>query len=215
MNIDRPPNGSMTITQVADFDRDGDPDLLAQLEYFHPPTFVTGWFENLDGRGTFGSWRVIDNAHDRLTKLVAYDMDADEDLDVLAGSASHGNIIWYANALESDLNGDRRFDALDIDRLFAAIASGTVDRQFDLDDNGFVNELDVRHLVGRVFRTSFGDANLDGQFDSADLVKIFQASLYEDRVENNSTWATGDWNGDGEFDSADLVLAFQDGDYRS
>ena len=58
-----------------------------------------------------------------------------------------------------------------------------------------------------------GDANLDGRFDSADLVAIFTANEFEDQVAGNSTWREGDWNGDGEFTTADLVLAFTSDEY--
>ena len=36
-----------------------------------------------------------------------------------------------------------------------------------------------------------GDSNLDGEFNSADLVTVFAAAEYEDGLEANSTWATG------------------------
>ena len=58
-----------------------------------------------------------------------------------------------------------------------------------------------------------GDSNLDGIFNSTDLIVVFQAGEYEDGIANNSSWGTGDWNGDGEFDTADLVYAFQAGTY--
>ena len=66
---------------------------------------------------------------------------------------------------------------------------------------------------GRVSIISVGDANLDGVFDSSDLVQMFQAGEYENDVAGDSVWADGDFNGDGEFDSSDLVLAFQAGTY--
>ena len=62
--------------------------------------------------------------------------------------------------------------------------------------------------------TYFGDANLDGEFNSGDFVQVFQRGHYEDTVVGNSGWADGDWNGDGEFDSGDFVLAFQSGGYE-
>ena len=62
--------------------------------------------------------------------------------------------------------------------------------------------------------TYFGDANLDGEFNTNDLVSIFQAGQYEDAIEGNATWETGDWNGDGDFGTADLVFAFQDGGFE-
>ena len=59
-----------------------------------------------------------------------------------------------------------------------------------------------------------GDATLDGEFNSGDLVRVFGAGEYEDDISLNSTWATGDWDGDGDFASGDLVVAFQDGGYE-
>ncbi|MEZ6115989.1 MAG: hypothetical protein R3C28_05380 [Pirellulaceae bacterium] len=58
-----------------------------------------------------------------------------------------------------------------------------------------------------------GDSNNDGRFDTADLVRIFQAGEYRDEIAMNSTFDEGDWNQDGEFDSSDLVFAFQAGTY--
>ena len=59
-----------------------------------------------------------------------------------------------------------------------------------------------------------GDANLDGNFTSSDLVHVFQAGEFEDGLTGNSDWSDGDWNGDGEFDTSDLVLAFQEGKFE-
>ncbi len=54
-----------------------------------------------------------------------------------------------------------------------------------------------------------GDANLDGVFDSSDLVRVFQRGEYEDGRDKNSSWHSGDWNCDDEFDSSDIVEAFE------
>jgi hypothetical protein len=56
-----------------------------------------------------------------------------------------------------------------------------------------------------------GDANLDGRFNSQDLISIFQAGEYLDEISDNSTWEEGDWTCDGDFDTGDLVAAFQAG----
>ena len=76
-----------------------------------------------------------------------------------------------------------------------------------------IDQKDLRIWVKDLKRTWFGDANLDGEFNSLDLVSLLQAGQYEDGIYQNSTWATGDWNADGEFDRGDLVLALQDGGY--
>ncbi|MCA9216514.1 MAG: hypothetical protein KDB27_25770, partial [Planctomycetales bacterium] len=59
-----------------------------------------------------------------------------------------------------------------------------------------------------------GDANLDGRFDTQDLVTVFQANEYEDGIVANSTWSEGDWTCDGDFSTSDLVAAFQAGNYE-
>jgi hypothetical protein len=60
-----------------------------------------------------------------------------------------------------------------------------------------------------------GDADLNGSFDSTDLVQVLAFGEYEDGVELNSTWLTGDWDGDGDFTSGDLVVALADGGYEA
>ena len=60
--------------------------------------------------------------------------------------------------------------------------------------------------------TYFGDSNFDGEFNSGDLVKVFQEGKYE--TGQVAVWEQGDWNSDGLFDSSDLVKAFQDGGYE-
>ena len=86
--------------------------------------------------------------------------------------------------------------------------------RFDINGDRIVDRSDVDFLIVKVLDTIYGDANLDGLFNSSDLVSIFQAGEYEDDVAKNSSWSEGDWNCDGEFSSADLVVAFQSGGYE-
>jgi hypothetical protein len=83
-----------------------------------------------------------------------------------------------------------------------------------LNDDGAVDSGDISVWVKDYYRSWIGDSDLNGIFDSSDLVQVFAAGEYEDDVTRNSTWATGDWDGNGEFDSADFVFAFQDGGYE-
>ena len=77
----------------------------------------------------------------------------------------------------------------------------------DVDGNGAINLDDMRFFVKQVVGTSFGDSNLDGLFNSGDLVDVFRNGEYEDQLAGNSVWSEGDWNSDGEFDSSDFVVA--------
>jgi len=112
-----------------------------------------------------------------------------------------------------DLDGNGHLDALDIDLMAAALRAGSGANQ-DLSGDGVVDQSDLAYLVEGLMQSQFGDANLDGRFDSSDLVQVFQAGEYEDDAAGNSTWNEGDWNGDGEFDTSDLVFAFQHGSYE-
>jgi hypothetical protein len=144
-------------------------------------------------------------------------------------SLGRSNIRGYGNAASSwsatdpspgefdpgmmlgDFNDDGIVDERDIDLLAAAIVRG--DATFDLTGDHKTDAADHTYLIETIIGVPFGDSNLDGIFNSTDLIQIFQAGEYEDGVLANSTWSTGDWNGDQEFDSGDLVKAFQAGAY--
>ncbi len=118
-------------------------------------------------------------------------------------------------ALLGDFNMNLQFDAADIDLLSESIRNESTDiPRYDLDANGRLDAGDRQHWVNQIAHTFFGDANLDGRFDSGDLVSVFTAGQYEDTVPRNSTWSTGDWSGDLEFTTDDLIVAFQDGGFE-
>ena len=113
-----------------------------------------------------------------------------------------------------DVNNDGNIDVGDIDAISTAIRTGVTDAKFDLNEDGQVTRSDHVMLVTDILNTWLGDSNLDGEFNSGDFVKVFQASEFEDGIDGNSTWATGDWNGDGDFTTGDFVVAFQQGEYE-
>ncbi len=113
-----------------------------------------------------------------------------------------------------DVNSDRSLSADDIDALCQRVATGPKEARLDLDRDGRLDAADVDWLIQQVLHSTRGDANLDGVFNSDDLLAVFQAGEFEDSIANNSTWADGDWNCDGEFTTADLLRAFQAGGYQ-
>jgi hypothetical protein len=58
-----------------------------------------------------------------------------------------------------------------------------------------------------------GDADLNGEFNSSDLVSVLASGTYEADVP--ATWSTGDFDGDGRANSGDLVAALADGGYEA
>ena len=127
-----------------------------------------------------------------------------------------GGYIRVARSLwpAGDFNRSGGLDVADIDLLTAEVRLGSNTRRFDLNWDAHVDDLDRHVWIDDLKRTYFGDANLDGEFDSGDFVDVFAAGQYEDGVPGNSTWATGDWDGDAEFLSDDFVTAFAVGAYE-
>ncbi len=113
-----------------------------------------------------------------------------------------------------DFNGNGQLDAADMDLLSAEVRAGTNNLTYNLNGDNLVNGDDRDVWVNVLANTYYGDANLDGEFNSADFVEVFVAGEYEDLAAGNSGWATGDWNGDTEFDSSDFVAAFVAGGYE-
>jgi hypothetical protein len=112
-----------------------------------------------------------------------------------------------------DFNGDGVLDATDIDALTIQSAGGTHPASFDLNADALVNGADIGVWVRDLFNSWMGDANLDGEFNSSDLVTVLASGTYE--ADMDAVWSTGDFNGDGRTNSSDLVAALADGGYES
>ncbi|MCA9150685.1 MAG: pentapeptide repeat-containing protein [Planctomycetales bacterium] len=124
--------------------------------------------------------------------------------------------LTFALSETGDFDGDDFFDMDDVDLLWSAINStspaGIMGMMFDLNDDSTVDNRDVDIWVREVRQTWFGDADLNGEFNSTDLVQVFGEGRYEQG--SVARWSQGDWNLDGLFDSEDFVVAFQDGGYE-
>jgi hypothetical protein len=111
-----------------------------------------------------------------------------------------------------DFNSDGQLNEADVNLLSAQVRAGTNDLNFDLNSDNMVNLTDHNVWVKDLRFTWFGDADLNGEFNSTDFVSVFQAGKFE--TNNPASWSEGDWNGDGIFSSSDFVKAFQDGGYE-
>jgi hypothetical protein len=138
-------------------------------------------------------------------------------IDHAVSISGDGRVVLHADGGRhpGDFNRNHLLDAADVASLETALRDGSNDPLFDLNLSGRVELTDLTYLLFNWLEASAGDSNVDRRFDSADLVAVFSAGQFEDRVTRNSTWTTGDWNGDREFDTADLVLAFQSSRYES
>jgi len=79
--------------KVADFDGDGDLDVLAT----NRGNNTLSWFKNLNGQGDFSEELIINNNAISVYAVETADIDGDGDIDVLANSSSLGYPAWYEN----------------------------------------------------------------------------------------------------------------------
>ena len=114
--------------------------------------------------------------------------------------------------LPGDFDGDGGLTASDIDVLSVAVQQSSVNLAFDLNHDRMVDPSDHRFWVRDLKHTWFGDADLNGEFTSADFVQVFAVGKYE--TGESAGLADGDWNGDGIFTSGDFIVAFADGGYE-
>ena len=117
---------------------------------------------------------------------------------------------FFAQPGDFDLDG--LISTTDVELLSASIIAEDHDSFFDLNDDHIVNLDDLNSWIKDIRKTWFGDANLDGEFNSGDLVTVFKAGKYESGL--HASWSEGDWNADQRFGSGDLVAAFKDGGYE-
>ncbi|MEZ6117435.1 MAG: FG-GAP-like repeat-containing protein [Pirellulaceae bacterium] len=197
---------------VADIDQDDDLDVVVGSDI---SVGRASWFENLGG-GQFADEVIIGLADDQVETVNAADMDGDGDIDLIYAD-------WWANMTWAE-NVDNTFTQLH--RLpnysppegfpLFPLPRHIIVSDFDHDGDADVIYSSYHERKLAIFENRLvGDVNDDGVFDSADLVQIFQAGVYEDDIAMNASFDQGDWNNDGEFDSADLVVAFQAGNYSA
>ena len=117
-----------------------------------------------------------------------------------------------AGGVTGDFDSSGVLDLPDIDALTQQSASGNNVAEYDLTGDALVDTLDVNYWISDLFNSWIGDANLDGEFTSGDLVNVLSSGTYEADVD--SVWSQGDFNGDGRTNSGDLVAALAGGGYE-
>ena len=78
----------------ADLDNDGDVDVISAHNIPLAGDKVC-WYENTDGKGSFGNQKLISDQCDMLKLAIAEDIDGDGINDVISASASDDKIAWY------------------------------------------------------------------------------------------------------------------------
>jgi hypothetical protein len=99
------------------------------------------------------------------------------------------------------VSGDRRLSSVDIDILSSAVRNNATDAIFDLNGDQVVDQKDRQFLIESVFKTTAGDANLDGKTNFTDFLAL-AANFNRDGV----GWKEGDFDGDGRVSFSDFLL---------
>lgn len=169
-------------------------------------------------------WRVGEDEPSSPQLVVGDPTPVEEGLMGLGAWVPRGNAITSATfddiylrpeiPIPGDFNNDLSLDATDIDFLSIALRAGIEDVKFDVTLDGHVDARDHNFWVTEIKGTYYGDADLNGEFNSSDLVAVLAAGQYEDGIAGNSGWAKGDFDGDSDFTSSDLVTALADGGYE-
>ncbi len=154
----------------------------------------------------FTNWRVGEN------EIVLAVRNPNSENDPAGGFAFRMNLTLPDSGLTGDFNHDSVLDVGDIDLLTAESSSGNHNPAFNLNDDDLVDSTDVEIWAHELANIWMGDANVDGEFNSADFVSVFVIGKYEQN--EAAVWSEGDWNGDGRFNSSDFVVAFVDGGYE-
>ena len=187
------------------------------------PTFLNGVIAGLASFGRGGFLGDVNDRTDQSFGELAYDTRVSSYRDFIElatnGQASFQERAEPVETLPGDLNLDHARDMRDLNLLIDHTAGrvdpfARYDETLDLNSDRQLNADDILIWVEQIQGTWIGDTDLDGYFDSHDLVNILAAGEFEDGITDNSTWATGDWNGNGDFTSRDLVFAFERGGYE-
>ena len=178
-------------------------------------TFEHTVVERFDGtfiEGEEGNYVVFENLTDSTFDLYAQPMRGGtrrapiNAIEIVARTGGGG--------MRGDFNGDGVLDATDIDDLTQQSAGLTNPAAYDLNGDSLVDANDVSEWISAadIYKSWVGDANLDHEFNSSDLVVVLAAGTYETGAA--AVWTTGDFNGDGVSNSSDLVAALSGGGYE-
>jgi hypothetical protein len=111
-----------------------------------------------------------------------------------------------------DYDGDQLLTANDLDLQAIAIEGKQNPQEYDLNGDTVVDYDDRLVWVNDLKNTWIGDSNMDGEFNSSDMVQVFARGKYE--KDEGALWEEGDWNADLRFTSSDMVAAFAEGGYE-
>ncbi len=185
-NLDDP-----NILFSADLDGDGDYDVISGSVQDNK----TVWFENIDGLGSFGNEKIINDTLLTATKITAADIDGDGDLDIFATYSLSQMVVWFENTdglgnfgaqqiITTDVYGFKSVDIADIDGDGDLDVSTTTHHRVEWFENvdGLGNFGPPNNIFTEEFTHLVKSVDMDGDGDMDALVS------YNDHFDGKITW---------------------------
>lgn len=209
---DMPFHGPMDLTQDGVLDREDVDRLVGFLRTTYGDANYDGKFSSEDLVVLFQNNEYEDGIPHNSTWATG-DFNGDREFSSDDLTIIFQNSIYEPNA---DANRDGDVNVLDLDLVSCWVGAsggkgGWFNEQIDVHRDGTLDRKDVDEVI-RIVGTTYGDANLDGIFTSADLTLILESGLYE-TGEKGATWQTGDFNGDQFATYDDILMALDNSVY--
>ena len=162
----------------------------------------SNWTGDSNTEGSYDEFRIYDYSLDKNQVLGNYE-------------AGPEVINIGGGGLRGDFDNNGVLDAADVNQLATQSAGGANNSAYDLTGDSLVDGNDLKEWIRAddIKKSWVGDANLDGQFNTSDLVTVLTAGKYETGAV--AVWTEGDFTGDGLFTTSDLVAALVDGGYEN
>ncbi len=112
---------------TADLDNDGDIDIIGVS---YTDDTIAWWENNLTGDGSWNS-KTITTSLEHPYRLATADLDQDGDIDIIAGAAVGGDLIWCENNLSGDAIWEVEY--LEYNKPIRWIATADMDNDGDID----------------------------------------------------------------------------------
>ena len=129
------------------------------------------WYENTDGKGTFGSQQIVSTSAAHAESVFAADLDGDGDMDLASASSGDNKIAWYENTDGKGTFGSQQIVSTSADGAYSVFAA-------DLDGDGDMDlasasEIMTIKLHGTKTRTAKALLKSTDRVDDADGAIVY------------------------------------------
>lgn len=150
---------SARFVYASDIDGDGDNDVLS----VSTSDGIVGWYENIDGEGTFGPRQVIINNPDLAPSIYVADIDGDGSMDIISASALNDKLAWYKNQSNLSISENKK--------SFFSLFPNPASNQITLKGHIPIDNISLLDINGRILKTHKGFSNFELKINLENLSK--------------------------------------------